>query len=68
LAGVVDQCRTAYATSGSKTAAMYLLAPTLGAPDPGTQRPVLLPRPVAATVLRYALSYTLIEPTQTPPA
>lgn len=63
---VVDQLRAAYATSGSKTSAMYRLAPTLTYLNTSTNTNVPLPRPVAANVLRYALSIILVNPTLPP--
>lgn len=66
IRSVVDQLRTEYSKSGSKASAMYRLVTTIRYTDPAANQAVPLPRPVAATVLRYALSYILIEP-NTPP-
>jgi hypothetical protein len=66
LVSVVNQCETAYATAGSKTSAMYLLAPALKDPHPNPPQPTILPRAVAATVLRYALTNILIDPNKPP--
>jgi hypothetical protein len=66
IVAVVNQLLTAYANAGSKTSAMYTLVPTITYLDTSSNQEVALPRPVAASVLRYALSNILIDPVVPP--
>lgn len=61
VVAVVKELLDAYAAGGSQTSAMYKLAPTLKDPHPRDGQPETLIRPVAATVLRYALTDILVN-------
>ncbi len=60
LVDTIKQCTDAYSAAGSKTSAMYKLAPTLKVVRNGQD--VILPRAEAAVVLRYALNQILVDP------
>jgi len=57
-----SRLRKAWATSGEKTSAMYREVTRIKSKNLQTGREELLPRPVAANVLRYALARIWINP------